>query len=296
VGDRAESCWLSGAKRRHASTKKALRNAEENVIRYDHQHDCAELSCGAVTLADAGAALRRLRERRGWTLDDLADRTGVTKMVLSHLERGVKTPRKKTVSRLESGLGWPSATFYRLAEAGGDPDELDELIQAAQAEGRPPVSLSVRRISGADVMEGYAEAYISTLDAVINQLPPRTDARYDSFVLAALEQCVKAEALAANSWGMAAVSEKDAAPRLMKLLRDLEDKRRELLDRIGVTLAARFDRACRHADLPEAVIGLLTGLTAAELWEVRNQGVMPEGTAARIAAFIDTIGGGPDGS
>jgi len=68
-------------------------------------------------LAEVGPRLRRLRERRGWTLTALAAQTGIS---------------KSTMSRLESGQRKPSLELLLpLAEAHHLP--LDELV------GAPPV-------------------------------------------------------------------------------------------------------------------------------------------------------------
>lgn len=245
-----------------------------------------------MTLADAGAAIRRMRERRGWTLDDLAARTELGVMVLSYLERGERTPRKKTVGRLESGLGWPPGFFYELVNLAGSPDELDRLIDSVHEKSRPPTSLAVNRISGADVLEGYAEAYITTLESVIEQLPPATSPRFMNTVTTALTQCAKAEVLAANSWRVAAVSEREAATRLLQMLRDFEQKRRTLLERVPDSIGTRFDAACRRSELPDALIGVLTGLTADEVWQIRAGGAVPEGANTRVAAFIKAVNSG----
>lgn len=49
--------------------------------------------------------LARTRQARGWSLRDLADRAGLSAMVLSKYERGVSQPRPATLTRLASALG-----------------------------------------------------------------------------------------------------------------------------------------------------------------------------------------------
>ena len=39
--------------------------------------------------------------------------------------------------------------------------------------------------------------------------------------------------------------------------------------------------------LPEPVIAALIGVTAAEMWDIRNRGVIPPGALPRVRAFAD---------
>lgn len=279
------------------SVTRTQRIAIENVPLYDHLHEAVESRLRAMTRQDAGKALRRFRKRRGLTLDDVAALTGVTKMAISHLERATKAPRPSTVARVENGLGWPPGSFYRLADAAdADDTSLDKLVDSFEAESASPPAgsrvLPGRRISGADVLEGYAEAYFDTLDSVIAQLPPSSSPRFASTVTSAIGQCGKAAVLAASSWRIAAPTEREAATRLLHLLRDFESKRRALLARVPDSVPARFDSACRRSELPEALIGVLTGLNGDEVWTIRAGGAVPEGANARIAAFIRAVDSG----
>ena len=74
-----------------------------------------------VSRETAGAALRALRESRDWSLAELAAATGVSTMGLSYLERGTRKPQKRTVQRVENGLGLPAGTYARLVIS-DDPD------------------------------------------------------------------------------------------------------------------------------------------------------------------------------
>ncbi len=49
--------------------------------------------------------LRAAREARGWTLAELARRSGVHKSTVSRLERGEIEPSLRTVEKLEAALG-----------------------------------------------------------------------------------------------------------------------------------------------------------------------------------------------
>jgi transcriptional regulator with XRE-family HTH domain len=245
-----------------------------------------------VTLQEAGAALRRLRHRRGWTLDYLEERTGLRLMTLSDLERGRKNPRPSTLSRLDTGLGWPPGSFGRLASATGTPEELDgmldRLVDNPWSESQPTLSTQG---SQATVLESYADAYIDTLNEAIRQLPDPATVRSHPSTLAALTQCAKAEVLLANSWRVAAVTDEAVAARLLARLRELEKTRRDLLARIPSSLPARIDAAFRSSEFPDTLIAAMTGATPEQLWQVRTEGVIPDGLNIRIAAFLKAASG-----
>ncbi|WP_343600550.1 helix-turn-helix transcriptional regulator [Mycobacterium sp.] len=240
----------------------------------------------------AGAAIRALRESRDWSLADLAAATGVSIMGLSYLERGARKPHKSTVQKVENGLGLPSGTYSRLVGA-GDPDaELMRLMAAGTGESTTARALDavvVDRHSDTDVLEGYAEAQLDTLRSVIDRLPAVKLNAYEAYILSVIEQCVKSELLAANSWRVAVNAGAPSADKLMEHLRALEATRSDLLQRLPASVNARFDRACAASSLPEPVIGALLGVTAHDLWEIRNRGVVPPGVLPRVRAFIDAV-------
>lgn len=261
----------------------------ENVTRYDFPHESTDVQRPRRTLTfkDAGAALRRLRTRRGWTLDDIAAMTGVTKMSISHIERGNKSPRPSTIAKIESGLGWKAGSFYRLADAGEDDAALDDLADSFSVEHVPTVpSLPVRRIKGTEVLTAHVEATSEMIDALIDQLPPPSSPRFVSTVKAALAQCAKVTVLTASSWRMSPPTDRETAARLLRAVHDLEAKRGRLLEQIPDSTAARLDAACKQSCLPDGLISVLTGLTTDEIWSVRSGGAVPEGANARVAAFI----------
>lgn len=258
----------------------------ENVTGYDSRHADDPVR-RALTFADAGRALRRLRKRRGWDLDEVAAMADVAKMTISSLERGVKLPRPSTIAKLEAGLGWKAGSFYRLADADGDDDALDQLVKTFSSESTESTpALPVHKIKGSEVVAAHVEAYIGMIDTLVEQLPPPANPRFATTVNLALSQCAKSAALTASSWRMAALTDRDAASKLLKAIHQLEAKRQLLLARIPDSTAARFDAACRRSDLPEALISVLTGLTTEEAWSVRSGGIVPEGANARISAFI----------
>jgi transcriptional regulator with XRE-family HTH domain len=85
--------------------------------------------------------LAALRTERGWSLDALAERTGISRATLSRIERGELSPTANILGQLCAAFGW---TLSRLiAEAEGQPTSL---IRAAdQVEWEDPESRYVRR-------------------------------------------------------------------------------------------------------------------------------------------------------
>src|ERR687894_197664 len=52
-----------------------------------------------------GARIKELRRRRGWTLEDLAERAGVSRAMISKVERGEKNPTLVVAAKVAEGLG-----------------------------------------------------------------------------------------------------------------------------------------------------------------------------------------------
>lgn len=243
-----------------------------------------------MSRAAAGAAIRALRESRDWSLADLAAATGVSTMGLSYLERGVRKPHKTTVQKVENGLGLPPGTYSRLLVAEDPAAELAQL--GATPGGPPPVvrtpgAVVVSRHTDADVLEAHAEAHLESLNSLIARLPAETSNEYETYILTVISQCVKAEMLAANSWRVAVNAGVESADRLMDHLKTLERIRSTLLARMPGSICAEFDRACQRSGLPDAVVAALLGVTAEEMWDIRNKGLIPPGALPRLRAFVE---------
>jgi transcriptional regulator with XRE-family HTH domain len=66
----------------------------------------------AVSSGQLGGRVRRLRRRRGLTLEELAGISGVSRAMISKLERGEKNPTLVVAAKLAEGLG---ATLSQVA-------------------------------------------------------------------------------------------------------------------------------------------------------------------------------------
>ena len=239
----------------------------------------------------AGAVIRELREARDWSLADFASVTGVSIMGLSYLERGVRKPHKGTVQKVENGLGLPPGAYSRLVVAADPAAELERLTAPTPAEPIPvrtgaPIVV-VRHNTDTAVLERSSEAQLDAIKSAIERAPAKTSNEYESYILSVIEQCVRAEMLAADCWRVAINSDSESAGRLMQHLEELEAARGGLIERMPSSLGARFDRVCAESPLPEQVIAALIGVTAAEMWDIRNRGVIPPGALPRARAFAD---------
>ena len=61
-----------------------------------------------------GKTLRNFRKERGWTLDQLADATSVSKPMLGQIERGESNPTVVTLWKIASGLDVPFSVFIDI--------------------------------------------------------------------------------------------------------------------------------------------------------------------------------------
>ena len=64
------------------------------------------------------ARLKLERESRGWPLSDLAQRSGVSKAMISKIERGEASPTATVLGRLSGAFGLPLSVLLALAEQG----------------------------------------------------------------------------------------------------------------------------------------------------------------------------------
>ncbi len=71
--------------------------------------------------ARIAARLAALRAERGWSLDELAERAGVSRATLSRLERGETSPTAAVLGRLSAAYGWTLSRLMASAEAGDPP-------------------------------------------------------------------------------------------------------------------------------------------------------------------------------
>lgn len=69
--------------------------------------------------ANAGAALRRLRKEKGFTLDELSERAEISLSYLSHIERGTRQAPLTTLETLARILGINLYDLFTPAKPSG---------------------------------------------------------------------------------------------------------------------------------------------------------------------------------
>jgi len=130
---------------------------------------------------DARLASRvaELRVARGWSLDDLAGHTGVSRSTLSRLERGEISPTAALLGKLCTAYGWTMSRL--LAEVEAEPPAV--VRHADQALWRDPSTGFTRR----SVSPPHAGLRGEVIEGV---LEPGADISYDAPPVAGLEQHV----------------------------------------------------------------------------------------------------------
>jgi transcriptional regulator with XRE-family HTH domain len=92
--------------------------------------------------AHLATRIRMEREQRGWSLADLAERSGVSRAMINKVERGESSPTAALLGRLSGALGLTMSTLLARAEAAGG----GRLVRKAdQALWQDPATGYVRR-------------------------------------------------------------------------------------------------------------------------------------------------------
>jgi transcriptional regulator with XRE-family HTH domain len=87
-----------------------------------------------VSPVETPKLLKAIRSERGWSLDQTAARTGVSKAMLGQIERGESAPTIATLWKIATGLGVPMTA---LLEADGESGKVLLLRDAADLRVRP---------------------------------------------------------------------------------------------------------------------------------------------------------------
>ena len=92
------------------------------------------------------ARVRELRAARGYSLDELATRSGVSRSMISLIERGESSPTAVVLDRLASGLGVMLLSFFDASTAVQPPSTGPLARREDQPEWEDPGSGYCRRI------------------------------------------------------------------------------------------------------------------------------------------------------
>lgn len=111
------------------------------------------------------ARLRAEREARGWTLADLAARSGVSRAMASKVERNEASPTAALLGRLSAAFGLTLSQLFARVEGGG------QVLRAQdQPTWRDPETGFVRR--------SLSPSGDAPLELVHGELPPGTEIAY----------------------------------------------------------------------------------------------------------------------
>jgi transcriptional regulator with XRE-family HTH domain len=120
--------------------------------------------------AHLAARLRGLRSERGLTLEGLAERTGVSRSMISLIERGESSPTAVILDRLAAGLGVTLASLFAENESA---NASPVARRADQRTWRDPQSGYMRRNLS-------APGFPSAIELVEVVLPPGARVAYDT--------------------------------------------------------------------------------------------------------------------
>lgn len=120
--------------------------------------------------AHLASRLRALRAERGLTLDSLAERTGVSRSMISLIERGESSPTASVLDKLAGGLGVTLASLFAEKETS---DASPLIRRADQRVWRDPETGYLRRNLS-------PPGYPSPIELVEVILPPGARVAYDT--------------------------------------------------------------------------------------------------------------------
>ncbi|UWR02358.1 helix-turn-helix domain-containing protein [Ruegeria conchae] len=126
--------------------------------------------------------LSELRQGRGWSLEQLADQSGISRATLSRMENGDVSPTAETLGRLCAAYSLPMSRLLMMVEDSFDPkvpfEKQPEWHDAESGFTRRSVSPPATGLSG-EVMEGHLPR-----ETVINyETPPKPGQEHHLIVL-----------------------------------------------------------------------------------------------------------------
>ena len=123
--------------------------------------------------------IRAEREARGWSLDELATRSAVSRAMISKIERGVSSPTAALLGRLSGALGLSLSRLLVQAEAAA----AGRLSRAAdQSLWRDPATGFQRR-----ALTPAGPAGTSPLELIEAELPPGAEIAYPATAYAFIQ-------------------------------------------------------------------------------------------------------------
>lgn len=129
-----------------------------------------------------GKKLKNLRIKKDLTLEDLADRSSLSKGFLSQLERGLTSPALDTMHDILEALGTDFATFFKNSENNqkvytekdyaikkSNGYTIEWLVLNAQKNDSEPIRLTLKNNSESEEVEPFdGEHFIYVLDGEVS--------------------------------------------------------------------------------------------------------------------------------
>ncbi len=72
---------------------------------------------GKTTKKSFAEVLREIRQEKGLSQEELADRAGLHRTYISQVERGLKSPSLRSLEQIAQALGVPASALLRRMEA-----------------------------------------------------------------------------------------------------------------------------------------------------------------------------------
>lgn len=130
-------------------------------------------------MEDIGNRIQGLRETRGWTLQELARRTGLSASFLSQLERGRCSVSITSLDRIATELGVSVGYFFPQIHNGRNRTRADERATIRIGGSQ----LSYEKLAG-DFAGRVMEAFLITMDpGQVQDTPYRHDGEEFGFIL-----------------------------------------------------------------------------------------------------------------
>lgn len=124
----------------------ATQVVDSNAFRLIPTHRYARLSA----VFHIGDVVRKLRATRGWTIDDLVERAGISKMTISRLERGEGDPKRSSLDAIAKAFGLDGASELFALERNqadtptrSDPPAVPSRLELWADEGQDFVSVAL---------------------------------------------------------------------------------------------------------------------------------------------------------
>lgn len=116
-----------------------------------------------------------LRGALGWSIEALASRSGVSRSMISVIERGESSPTAVVLEKLAAGLGVSLASLFDAHDAAGGPRARPQPVArwADQPQWRDPASGYVRR-------NVSPSGFVSPIQIVEVWFPPRARVAYET--------------------------------------------------------------------------------------------------------------------